>query len=333
VRTVGRISVIVPMFNEEDHVEALVAAVAAQDYEGEVEMLVSDGGSTDSSVPRLIAAAESHGVELRMLENGAGWVSHGLNACIERASGDLIVRLDCHSRYPSDYLRRCALAAEETDAPVVGGIVVAEGRTATERAVACAMDSPFGGIGWMRPPASGETRRDSDVVTYGAFRKEVFERLGGFDETLRRNQDDEFTLRVRKAGGRVLLDSTIRVNYTPRGSLRGVVKQYWQYGLWKVPVMLKHRTVPSARSQAPIAFVTSLLALAAFAPRSTQARRLLELELGLYITCALGFGALSVRRRHEPWALVPLVAAVFPAFHLGYGAGMLRGWLRAAVRR
>jgi succinoglycan biosynthesis protein ExoA len=333
VRKVDRISVIVPMFNEEDHVEPLVAAVAAQDYEGEVEMIVSDGGSTDSSVPRLIASAERYGVELRMLENGAGWVSHGLNACIDRATGDLIVRLDCHSRYPSDYLRRCAVAAEETDAPVVGGIVVAEGRTPTERAVACAMDSPFGGIGWMRPPAGGETRRDSDVVTYGAFRREAFDRVGGFDETLRRNQDDEFTLRLRKAGGRVVLDSTIRVSYTPRGSLRGVVQQYWQYGLWKVPVMLKHRTIPSARSQVPIGFVTSLLALAALAARSERARRLLELELALYAACALGFGAVSVRRRQERWALLPLVVAAFPAFHVGYGAGMLRGWLRAALRR
>jgi succinoglycan biosynthesis protein ExoA len=332
VTPVERISVIVPMLNEEDHVEELVAAVAAQDFAGELELLVSDGGSTDESVPRLVAAAERHGVELRLLENGKGWVSHGLNACLEQATGDLIVRLDCHSRYPPDYLRRCALAAEETGAPVVGGIVVAEGRTRGERAVACAMDSPFGGIGWARQPP-GQMRRETDVVTYGAFRVEAFERAGRFDESLLRNQDDEFTLRLRKAGGRVVLDPTIRVHYTPRGSLKGVLRQYWQYGLWKVPVMLKHRTIPSARSQAPIVFVASLAALVALAPSSARARQALALELGAYAAGALAFGAFSVRRRREPWSLLPQVMLVFPAFHLGYGAGMLRGWLRAALRR
>jgi succinoglycan biosynthesis protein ExoA len=346
---VERVSIIAPMLNEAEHIEHFVADIGRQDFQGDVELLVADGGSTDGSVELLRAAAEKHDVALNVLENRAGWVSHALNECIKVAEGDLLVRLDCHSRYPEDYLRRCALAAEETGALAVGGIIVAEGRTPLERAVACAMDSPFGGIGFYRifssdgNPAkrvagmfgipwgrdtAGASRVDTDTLTFGAFRPEAFRRAGLFDEALRRNQDDEFNLRVRKAGGRVVLDPSIQVHYTPRGSFRGVFRQYHEYGLWKVPVMRKHRQLPSPRSLAPLVLVGSVILLAPFAPRVAVARRLLTFELGAYAAMALAFGTTSVRGRRESWRLLPAVMAVFPTFHAAYGLGMLRGWLR-----
>jgi glycosyltransferase involved in cell wall biosynthesis len=332
VRQVRRISLVVPMRNEAEHVTPLVEDMAGQDFVGELELLVADGGSTDNSVELLRRAADRCGLRLTVLENPAQWVSQGLNACIREAKGDLIVVLGCHSRYPSNYLSRCALASEETGALVVGGILVPEGRTPMERSVAIAMDSPFGGIGWMRDTADA-IRRDSDVVTFGAFRPETFRLVGPFDESLQRNQDDDFTLRVRRAGGRVVLDSTIRVFYTPRGSLRGAFRQYWEYGLWKVPVIRKHRQISSARSLAPTAFVTSLLLFAAVTPKWRPARPLLAAECGAYLLCALSFGVLGVRRREAPWSLLPRVVAAYPAFHLGYGLGMVRGWLGAIARK
>ena len=327
---VRRISVIVPLYNEADHIDALIADLDAQDYDGDVEVLVADGGSTDGSIPRLTQAARKAGIDVTILENRARWVSAGLNVCLERASGDLIVRLDCHSRYPPDYLRRCATAAEETGAWNVGGVVVPRGRTAMERAVACAMDSPFGGIGWTRHN-SREERIEVDTVTYGAFRPEAFERAGGFDESLIRNQDDELNARLRAVGGRIVLDPAIRVQYIPRGSFRGVFRQYSEYGFWKVPVMLKHRSVLSLRSLAPAVFVASLAGLAALAPRNSTALKVLAAELGAYGALAVVFGASSVKARGDEWRLVPRTTAVFPAFHVGYGIGMLRGWLRAAL--
>jgi succinoglycan biosynthesis protein ExoA len=316
------------MMNEASHVRGLVADLASQDFDGDVEVIVADGGSTDGSVDILTRAAKSAGVALEVVPNSAGWVSHGLNACIARATGDLVVRLDCHSRYPRDYLRRCAVAAEETDALAVGGIVVPRGRTPVERAVACAMDSPFGGIGWMRG-TSGAIRRDSDILTYGAFRRRTFELIGLFDEELRQNQDDDFTFRIRRGGGRVVLDSTIQVHYTPRGSYRGVLRQYFNYGFWKVAVMRKHRRLLSVRSIAPPAFVLSLAVLALLAPISPAARWALAAELGIYVVGALAFARLSLRRRAEESGLLPWIAAVFPAFHIGYGLGVLYGSARA----
>lgn len=324
----ARISVIVPMLNEGDHVESLVDSLASQDWTGALEVIVADGGSTDGSVERLSTAASRANLPLRIIANPVGWVSHGLNACIREATGDLIVRLDCHSRYPSDYLRLCANAASETGASNVGGIVIAEGRTVGERATACAMGSPFGGIGWTRHGA-GDGRAEVDTVTYGAFRPEAFARAGLFDESLGRNQDDEFNFRLRRAGGTIVLDPEIRTYYTPRGALGAVFRQYHEYGFWKVPVMLRHRSVLSARSLVPLAFVGSAAFLATAAPASRRARGLLAAELGLYGISAVLFAGASVRERRERLTLLPLVAARFAAFHVGYGTGMLRGCARS----
>lgn len=350
--SIARISAIVPMRNEAAHVEDFAADVAAQDFEGEVQLIVADGGSTDGSLELLRRAGDRHGLALVTLANESGWVSHGLNACIRAATGDLLVRLDVHTRYPPDYLSRCAAAAEETGALVVGGVIHARGRTRLERAVACAMDSPFGGIGFYRVVArtggpaarlagafgvgrerhgDASGRVESDTLTFGAFRPEAFERAGLFDESLRRNQDDELNLRVRKAGGQVVLDPAIRVFYTPRGSLRGVLRQYSEYGYWKVAVMAKHRQLPGPRSLMPAAFVGSTSTLALLAVRSPVARRLLAVELALYMGIALAAAATSLRRRRSDVSLLPLVVSAFPAFHVGYGVGMLRGIVRLAL--
>ncbi len=326
------ISVIVPMYNEADHVDHLVADIAAQDFQGEVEVLVADGASTDGCADRLRQAADAAGLQLTVIDNPERWVSHGLNRCIRAASGDLIVRLDCHSRYPSDYLRASFLAVEETGAAAAAGVPVPVGRTVTERAIACALDSPFGGVHWTRFEQSA-TRVEVDNFYCGAFRPEALERSGLFDETLIRNQDDELNYRIRATGGTLVLDTNIRSEIYPRGSYRGAFRQYYQYGRWKIPVMAKHRRVLSARSLAPLALAGSLAALAPAALASRSARRALAVEVTVYGAVGLGFAGRSIRRRSESWTLLPRVLAAFPTFHLGYGLGMLVGLLHARRRR
>jgi succinoglycan biosynthesis protein ExoA len=327
---IKRVSVIAPMWNEAEHIEQLAADLAAQDVDVEVELIVSDGGSTDGSRELLAAAAERRGLDLTLLANPERWVSHGLNRCIRAARGELIVRVDCHSGYPPDYVRRCVVAAEETGADNVGGVFVPRGRTPMERAIGCAMDSPFGGIHWTRHGSGA--RLEVDTVPYGAFRPDAFERVGLFDESLVRNQDDELNLRLRRAGGRIVLDPSIRIFYRPRGSLRRVFRQYYEYGVWKPAVMIKHAQVLSARSLAPGAFVASLAVLAPLAARRRSAARLLAVEGGLYAACALGFGAAAVKGKREQWRLLPGVVGAFATFHVAYGVGMLAGWGRAALR-
>ena len=315
---------VAPLRDEAAHVEAFIGDLARQDYGGEVEVLVADGSSTDGSTELLLSESARRGLPLRIIDNPEGWVSPGLNRCIAEARGDLIVRVDCHTRYPADYLRRVAELSERTGAWNVGGRVVAEGETTMERAVAVAMNSPFGGIGWTRAATSDEPI-EVDTVTFGAFRPEAFRHAGLFDESLVRNQDDEFNLRLRKAGGKIVLDPSFEVRYRPRGSLRGVWRQYHEYGLWKTSVMRKHKQVLSARSLAPGLLVGSLSVLALAAPFSRGARRMIAAELAVYAVGATGFAAVGLADRGEPTSLLPRVAATFAAFHLGYGSGMARG--------
>ena len=325
------VSVVAPMYNEAEHIERVVADLAAQDFEGELEFIVADGGSRDGSVDLLRAAAERHGVDVRVIENRDRWVSQALNACIRAAAGELVIRIDCHSRYPRNYVRSCVRVAAETGADNVGGIATPRGRTATQRAVAAAMDSPFGGIGWSRH-SDGE-RVEVDTVPYGAFRREAFSRVGLFDESLVRNQDDEFNLRLRLAGGRIVRDPSITLEYTPRGTFRSLFRQYFEYGRWKVPVMLKHRRVLSLRSLAPAVLVASFVALTALSIVTHHALALLLAELGLYAAAALVFSVRALRARGESLRLLPRVAAVFPTMHLAYGFGLAAGFVRAGVTR
>lgn len=333
VRTsVGRVSIVAPMFNEAEHVEQLVADLAAQAYQGEVEILVADGGSTDGSPELLAAFAKRAGLPLTLLENPKRSAAAGLNACIRRSTGDLIVRLDCHSRYPADYVRRCVIAFEETGAWNVGGVFAPIGRTRMERAVACALDSPFGGHNWTRN-LNRNDRVEVDTNYLGAFPREALERVGLYDEAVVIAEVEDLNLRLRRAGGRVILDPAIRPSYLPRGSSRELFRQYYRYGLWKVFVMLKHGQVVSGRSVVPLLFVLSLAALAATAVPFPIARWLLGAGGAAYAGAALAFAAASIRRRKESWSLLPRVATVFPTFHLAHGLGQVHGWVRAARRR
>ncbi|HSL63744.1 MAG TPA: glycosyltransferase family 2 protein [Gaiellaceae bacterium] len=325
--TIGRVSVVVPLLDEARKVERLVADIAGQDFEGELEILVADGGSTDGTVELLTAAAEREGLPLQVLPNPERLVAPALNLCIARATGDLIVRLDAKSSYPSDYVRRLARAAEETGAENVGALVVPTGTTAVERAAAAAMASPFGGIMWWREGSSAE-RVEVDTVYCGAFRPEVFRDVGLFDAAMGPDHDEEFNLRLRETGGRIVLDPSIRANYTPVGTYRELWGKYYNYGFFKPRVMAKHRQVASVRSLVPPVFVASLAVLVPLATRSSAARRLLALQAAAYVAGAVALGADSVRRRGEPWSLLPAVVAAFATFHVAFGVGFLRGLLR-----
>jgi succinoglycan biosynthesis protein ExoA len=325
------VSVIVPMRNEADTIEQLVEDVAKQDYHGPLELIVADGLSDDGSVGVLESASARLGVRVHVLENRNVHTAPALNLCLAHAQGEVIVRMDCHAHYASDYVSRCVSVLAETDAWLVGGRTHVEGRSAVQKAVASAMDSPFGGIGWSR--ASAEARAETDTVYGGAFPRAAFERAGGYDDRLECNEDEELALRIARAGGTIIVDSTIRSIYYPRSSLAALYKQYRRYGVWKPPIMLKHRHIFSARSLVPSAFVLSLGGLALASLASVRARQALVAEVGVYAIAASTFAVLSVRRRGDSLALAPITAAAYPALHLGYGVGMLRGAFDALRRR
>jgi succinoglycan biosynthesis protein ExoA len=324
----AKVSVVVPCRNEVDSIERCILSILAQEEpEGSYEVVVADGLSDDGTREKLDALAA--GVSrLRVISNPGRIVSSGLNAAIAAAEGGIIVRMDAHAEYAPDYIRECVRALAETGADNVGGPARTRSDGYTQRAIAAAYHSPFsvGGARFHLVDYEGY----SDTVTYGCWRRELLERLGGFDEKLVRNQDDEFNLRIVRSGGRVWQTPRIRSWYHPRRNLRQLFQQYLQYGYWKVRVIRKHRIPASPRHLVPGLMCLGLAGLAGLGFFWTAAWWIASLVILLYGLLNLTASALcSVR---HGLTLFPILPAVFACYHFGYGLGFLWG-LGDALRR
>jgi glycosyltransferase involved in cell wall biosynthesis/SAM-dependent methyltransferase len=327
--TPSLVSVIVPCRNEEDHIEDCVESILAQELPPEsFEIIVADGMSDDRTrdILKQLAAAEPR---LHIVDNPGQIVSTGLNAAIEAAQGSVIVRMDAHTEYAPDYLRQCLAVFEETGAENVGGPARTTSTGYVQAAICAAYHSPFavGGARFHDEEYEGYV----DTVTYGCWPREVFDRIGRFDENLVRNQDDEFNLRLTRAGGRIWQSPRIKSWYRPRASLRALFSQYMQYGYWKVPVIQKHRIPASIRHLAPGGFVLSLLVLAVASAWSPLAAWCWIALIGSYGVCNLVASFLTAAQ--AGWKLILLLPLVFACYHFGYGYGFLRGLWDFYVRR
>ena len=326
--TLPLVTVIMPVRNEGNFLLRSLGAVLAQDYPADrFEVLVADGNSTDET-PALIDSLRKEHPGLRRIPNPPGIVSTGLNAALREAKGEIIVRIDGHTEIAPDYVRQCVAAIQRTGADNVGGRMVGEGRSPFGKAVAAATSSPFG-IGGSRFHFS---KREEwvDSVYMGCWKKEVFERVGLFDEELVRDQDDEFNYRLGENGARILLCPAIRSVYETRSSPRSLWRQYFQYGLWKVRVMQKHPSQMSLRHFIPPSFVATLAVLAPLALFQYWAAILLAGVLGLYAVSAAAASFITAAKFGA--RNLPYLPFVFPMLHISYGAGFLAGLFRFASR-
>ncbi|HET9327444.1 MAG TPA: glycosyltransferase family 2 protein [Candidatus Eisenbacteria bacterium] len=324
------VTVIMPIRNEGAFIDRSLGAVVDQDFPRErLQILVADGRSTDDTRARIQDLARKHPeVTIEIVDNPGGIVPTGMNAALRKATGDIIVRVDGHTIVERDYIRRCLDALERTGAQCVGGRMDAVADAALGRAVALATSSPFG-VGGARFHYSPR-EEEVDTVYMGAWPRELFQRMGGFDEEMVRNQDDELSYRIRERGGRIMLDPSIKSRYYPRTSLRTLWRQYFQYGYWKVRVMQKHPLQMKLRHFAPGALVATLAVTALASPFSAAARVALVTVASLYVAANLAASAWTARRADEGSA--PWLPVVFAALHLSYGAGFLTGLVRFAGR-
>ncbi|PPE71268.1 glycosyltransferase family 2 protein [Caldimonas thermodepolymerans] len=316
------VSVLVPCRNERAHIEAFCADVLRQQLPAgwALEVLVADGRSDDGTAELLqrLAAADAR---LRVIDNPARIVPAGLNRALEQARGEVLVRMDVHTRYAPDYVARCLEALATSGADNVGGPWRAEGETPMQRAVAAVFQSRWlaGGARSRQLDYDGPV----DTVYLGCWPRRTFERFGGFDEALARNQDDEHNLRIVKGGGRVWQSSAIRSAYRPRGSLRALYRQYLQYGYWKPFVMRKHGQPAALRHLVPGAFVLALAGSVAALPFGAPAA-LPAVLAGAYAAAVLA-ASLAIAAR-AGWGLWWRLPGVIAAYHFGYGIGSLWGW-------
>jgi succinoglycan biosynthesis protein ExoA len=318
------VTLAIPCFNEEGHIEACIRDVFAQDYPADrLEVLVGDGMSTDRTRAILADLAERHGGRLRVIDNPRRLQAAALNAMIAEAKGDVVVRMDVHARYAPDFVRQCVAVLEETGAWNVGGAARPMAESWFQSAVAAALESRLavGGSAYRNPDAEGFT----DTVFPGAFPRRVFEQIGTFDPNAITNEDAEINQRILKAGGKVYVSRRIVVHYFPRDSMSGLARQYFKYGKGRARTFLKHRGLPRLRPMVPFFMVTSGAVMLVTPPLHP----LIPLLAGLYGAANL-FEAIRVTRGRG-LAMIPVVASIFPVLHVSHGVGFAAGLVHYAL--
>ena len=242
------VSIILTVINEALHLRAAIKAALSSNYQGELEVILAVGPSTDQTwqIAKELAEQDSR---ITVHENISGRTPNGLNAALKLAKNQIIVRIDGHSEIDKEYIRKAVETLKETGAVNVGGIMFAQGTTSFEKAVAIAMRSPIG-VGSSRFHIGGEAG-PTDTVYLGVFQKSALDAVGGYDERFTRAQDWELNYRLRKNSGVVYFDPELKVIYRPRSSLKKLALQYFEYGKWRRAVVRQHSRTINFRYLAP----------------------------------------------------------------------------------
>ena len=304
------VSVVITCRNEEPYIARCLDSVLATDYPRErMEILVADGGSSDGTRPLLVRYVAQHPT-IVLLDNPRGTTPAGLNVAIRAASGDIVIRMDTHMLYPPDYIPRLVAGLQESGADAVGGVLVTV--PADDSSIAQAI-----AVGLSHRFAVGNT------VQFGCYRREIFDRIGMFDEELIQNQDDELNFRLITRGGRVLQLPDVLCRYLARHSFRQLARRYYEDGYFEPLVARKLGRVMTVRRLIPAALVGCLSSSAALALWIPAARYLFALLAGGYALLVALFAASAAR----PYGLrcAAALTLVFPVLNLSYGSGSLRG--------
>jgi glycosyltransferase involved in cell wall biosynthesis len=315
-----------PCYNEERFIARAIESLTDEYVQKHAEILVVDGMSTDKTLEIAAGYAEKN-VPVRILKNEKRLQCHGLNLGISQAKGDIIVRVDAHSAYPEGYVKKLVQLLESTDAANVGGVMLPIGHTPVQQAIAFAMRHPIG-VGDARFHL-GNYKGYVDTVYLGAFRKEIFDKVGLYDTNCRTNEDAELNIRILKQGGKIYLDGSIEVEYLPRDSFAKLAVQYFRYGKGRAYTTVKHRRMTSFRQLAPPLLVlglTASLVLSFFQP-------LFLVFWGCYILPVLA-AALFTRRKIRLGLMRRFLAGMaFMIMHITWGAGFLSFFLQPATPR
>ncbi|HEX5837930.1 MAG TPA: glycosyltransferase family 2 protein, partial [Anaerolineales bacterium] len=326
-----KVSIIVPCYNEQSTIRLLLEALCAQTFpRAEMEVVIADGMSTDGT-RAAIAAFQSEFPELdvRVVDNTRRNIPSGLNRALEAARGEIIVRLDGHSRPYPDYIERCFQAHESDRGENVGGVWEIQPGAATwiAESIATAAAHPLGvGDAMYRLAAAAA---EVDTVPFGSYRRTLVHRIGAYNESLLTNEDYEFNVRIRNASGRVWLDPAIRSVYFARATLGELIRQYWRYGYWKWRMLRNFPGTVRWRQALPPMFVLSLIGLGLASLFLPVARWLLAAELIVYFFILLFAGAHAARKHHKIFLLPGLPLAI-TAMHVSWGSGFLWSMLTSS---
>jgi len=313
------VSFIMPVLNEEKHLRTAVSSIFEQKglTSGQAEVILAIGPSTDQT--EQVAQSLKDQYPVTIVANPSGKTPAGLNLAINAAKNDVVIRVDAHSQLSPEYTMLALEILNETGSANVGGVMKAIGETPFQEAVAWAYGSRFGlgGGSYHVGGAAGP----SDSVYLGVFRREVLEKLGGFNEKMIRGQDWELNLRIRESGRQVWFDPRLEVTYFPRSSIGKLAKQFFDTGAWRAQLTKSHLKRANLRYFAPPAVVfTSVLGL--FATFLGLYGFLGLVPVAAYLLCVL---AIAMTARGLPLRSKLSLLIALPTMHFSWGSGFLAG--------
>jgi len=318
------VSIVMPIRNEQNAIRRVLDCLLAQDYpRNRMEIIVADGMSTDNT-RQIVSQAAAVDPRLRLTDNPSRIMASGFNRGLSACHGDVIIMMGGHTELAADYVRTCCSLLQEGVADCVGGPIHTVCETDRAEAISLAMSSRFG-VGGVAFRVGCRIRKYVDTVAFGAYTRDIIDRIGRLDEEFVRAQDDEFNYRLRKLGGKILIAPEIRSRYTSRSSIRSLGLQYFQYGYWKVRVLQKHPRQMQLRQFVPAAFVCALLLSLMMVGIHPAIGKGAFLSLATIYLLAIAVVSISLLWRQGKWWLAPSLAISFPVLHLSYGTGFLVG--------
>ena len=330
------VSIIMPCYNEEKFIPGAITSLLKDAGPTPTEIIVADALSTDGSAA-VVRDFISQGLPIRLIQNPGKYPSRGLNLCLREAKGAFIVRADAHCVYPPNYIQRCLELLRSKDAANAGGVMAPLGRTPLQQGIAEAMRHRIG-VGDARFHL-GDYTGYVDTVYLGAFRKDLIDEIGMYDQEMRANEDAEFNLRILKAGKKIFLDSSLQTIYFPRTSLRQLAKQYFFYGRGRAYTVWKHKRFTSWRQVGPPLLVLGLCSSLALSFLSAYFLLLPALYILSVLLIALGAktGGMPLRRspaetdgfgpietaKLSPFAIRLAMGMAIVVMHICWGTGFL----------
>lgn len=322
------VSIIIPCRNEEKYIGKCLDSVVAQDFSKEsLEVLIVDGASEDRT-REIIGEYIKQYPFIKLLENPKKFTPFGLNIGVKAVKGDVVIRMDAHAGYKMDYVAKCVYFLQETKADNVGGVIktMPAKDTAMARAIAISLSHFFGaGNAFFR--TGSEKIREADTVFGGCFKKDIFTKIGFFNEKLKRSQDIEFNKRLKKAGGKIVLVPEIQAVYYPQPDIKNFFKHNFVDGIWLVyPLKFSIRFF-SLRHLVPLAFLATMglfLLLGFLHPFFWWlflAEVLLHAVMNIYFAIQIAF-------RERNWKFLFLMPLAFDARQFGYGFGSIFGFIK-----
>ena len=316
------ISFILPVWNENEYISDTLKSILCQAAPEKYEILISDGGSKDGTL-EIINSFIQDNSNVHLIDNPQKIVSTGFNLALNEAKGDIIIRIDGHCEIPPDYLEKCITLLENKNVDIVGGIIDTISPGIVGTAISIAQSSPFGVGGVKFRSMDLDEGSYVDTLAFGVHRREIFGCIGGYDEEMICNQDDEFNFRAIQAGKNIWMDPAIKTKYYARSSYLKLFRQYFYYGCYKVRGIQKRRHIFSFRHIIPSIFIPALLVTLIngyFLQQAWISFSVVSIYL-IFNFAASIFSTPSFR-------LIPFISFAFWTLHSGYGLGFIWGLFR-----